>query len=321
MAEPELISHNPRDSKVTLSITGASKMSTSGASLSREHTTKVATIRTKTYWPSAIRSILTTKRMHRRDSSAMHRSCRRQGMANRLNLTVATVHSSSRQLTAATAIGDNRLSPLMAVAATAEIFSSKRRKSPHTTLTSLQLLLNTEIQISMASNRNLRTAAMDSKLNLAMVRLSSANSSRSNRCSSSNSTGSHQHMVFNRQERNTANSHLMEAEMCTVKLSSKPRKPSNNRMQAHSMASLHMAAKLVTAALATVNLHMATRPAQHSRHMAVKLMQVIRLTGATNNTGLLRHMAGANSTYNLLLLSSSRLRATLPNQLLTTPAT
>ena len=320
MAEPELISHNPRDSKVTLSITGALKMTTSGASLSREHTTKVATIRTKTYWPSAIKSILTTKRMHRRDSSAMHRSCRRQGMANQLNLTVATVLN-SRQLAAVTAIGDNRLSPLMAVAATAEIFSNKRRKSPHTTLTSLKLLLNTEIQISMASNHSLRTAATGSRLNHAMARHSSANSSRSRKFSSSNSTGSHQHMVFNRQERNTANSHLMEAEMCTVKLPSKPRKPSNNHMQAHSMASPHMAARQVTAALATVNLHMATRPGQLSKHMAVKLMQVIRLTGATSNTVLPRHMAEANNTDNLLLLSSSRLRATLPNQLLTTPAT
>ena len=321
MAEPELISHNPRDSKVTLSITGASKMSTSGASLSRKPTTKAATIRTKIYWPSAIRSILTTKRMHLRDSSAMHRSCRRQDMANQLNLTVATVHSSNRQLTAATAIGDNRLSPPMAVVATAEIFSNKRRKSPLTTLTSLKLLLNTEIQISMDSNLNLRTAAMDSRLNHVMARLSSASSSRSNRCSSSNNTGNHQHMALNRQDRNTANSHLMEAEMCTVKLLSKPRKPSNNHMQAHSTASPHMAARQVTAALATVNLHMATRPAQHSKHMAVKLMQVIRLTGATSNTVLPRHMAGASNTDNLLLLSSSRLRATLPNQLLTTPAT
>ena len=84
------------------------------------------------------------------------------------------------------------------------------------------------------------------------------------------------------------------------------------------MASPLMADRQVTAALATVNLHMATRPAQYSRLMAVKL--VIRLTGTTSNMVLLRHMAGASSTDNLLL-SSSRPRATLPNQLLTTPAT
>ena len=94
-----------------------------------------------------------------------------------------------------------------------------------------------------------------------------------------------------------------------------PSNLNNNHMQAQSLADRHF-----TVTLATVNLHMAnrlaqhsrfaqhSRLAQHSRHMAVKLMQVIRLS------------AGASSM-DSLLLSSSRRRATLPNRILTIQAT